>query len=78
MPDGANYPWPRLMRAERAAAYLDVSKSTFLARIAPELRPVRLTAGIVGYLRDDLDRWLDAQAARGAASAEPEANPWHK
>ncbi len=77
MPDGATYPWPRLMRAETAAAYLDVSKSTFLARIAPELQEVRLSRGIVGYRREDVDRWLDAQAGHGAGSAEPEANPWH-
>lgn len=71
MPDGATYPWPRLMRAETAAAYLDVSKSTFLARIAPELREVRLSPGIVGWRREDLDRWLDARAPADAPSAPP-------
>jgi len=75
MADGSRLPyWPRLLRAEKAAAYLDVSKTHFLATIAPELTEVRLSQGVVGWLRDDLDRWLDGKAGRGAAS--PEANPW--
>lgn len=74
MPDGAVYPWPRFMRAERAAAYLDVSKSHFLAAIAPELRQVRLSPGVAGWLREDLDAWLDARAGRAVASAP--ASDW--
>lgn len=76
MPDGAAYPWPRFMRAERAAAYLDVSPSHFLSVIAPELREVRLSPRVVGWLRDDLDAWLDARAGTGAGSTEN--NPWHR
>lgn len=76
MGDGGALPgWPRLLRAEKAAAYLDVSKGHFLAAIAPQLHEVRLSPHVVGWLREDLDAWLDARAGRGAAS--PVHNPWH-
>lgn len=66
--------WPRFLRAEKAAAYLDVSKSHFLETIAPEIQRVHLTGRIVGWLRDDLDAWLEARAGRVPASEE--VNPW--
>ena len=73
MPDGSR--WPRLMRAETAAAYLDVSPSTFRARVAPQVPSVALAPRVIGWRRDDLDAWLDARAPAGAASAAE--NPWH-
>ena len=80
MPDGAGplhvFGWPASMRAERAAAYLDVSKTYFLGSIAPQLAPIRLGPGLVLYLRRDLDAWLDQRA--GAAAPSPEDNPWPK
>ncbi|UPY35532.1 hypothetical protein [Sediminicoccus sp. KRV36] len=77
MPDGGTLPgWPRFLRAEKAAAYLDVSKSQFLAVIAPELKAINLSPAVRGWLREDLDAWLDARAGRVAAS--PEHNPWHQ
>ena len=78
MPDGgarALPGWPRLLRAEKAAAYLDVSPSFFRDAIAPELPAVHLSKAVKGWLREDLDAWLDARAGRVAAS--PENNPWH-
>jgi predicted DNA-binding transcriptional regulator AlpA len=69
-------PWPRLMRADTAAAYLDVSATFFRSTIAPAVPPITLGARVVAWRRDDLDRWLDSHAAPGAASAAPE-NPWH-
>lgn len=75
MPDGSTLPgWPRFLRAEKAAAYLDVSKSHFLATIAAELKAVHLGRHIKGWLREDLDAWLDAKANRAPASRE--VNPW--
>lgn len=75
MPDGSTLPWPRLLRAEKAAAYLDVSKGHFLSSIAPEIAPVRLSPHVVGWLREDLDAWLEGKAGRVPAS--PDHNPWH-
>ena len=53
--DSKNYP-PRLMRAERAAAYLDISPSNFLKLVDEGLlpSPVRLR-GSVAWDRHDLD-----------------------
>jgi predicted DNA-binding transcriptional regulator AlpA len=76
MPDGVAYPWPRAMRAERAAAYLDVSTSWFHEHVARAVPPVRLSAGVVVWLREDLDAWLDSRACN-RASSEAGRNPWH-
>jgi predicted DNA-binding transcriptional regulator AlpA len=67
--------WPRAMGAALAAAYLDVSETTFHRVIAPDLAAVPLTPGRVAWLREDLDRWLDAKAGRVPASSQ--GNPWH-
>ena len=72
MPDGSRFAFPpRLMRAAAAAHYLGMSESSFRATVAPELREVRI-GGMVGWLREDLDAWLDARAARDAPS-QPQA-----
>ena len=76
MPDGAAYPWPRAMRAERAARYLDVSPSWFHEHVARQVPPVRLSPGVVVWRRDDLDAWLDSRAG-GSAPSEVGSNPWH-
>jgi predicted DNA-binding transcriptional regulator AlpA len=79
MPDGATAPRygfpPRLMRAPAAAYYLGMSESAFRERVAPDVPPVRI-GGIVGWLRESLDAWLDRQA--GADARSPQANPWHE
>ncbi len=67
--------WPRAMGAALAAAYLDISESTFHRAVAPQLQSVQLTPGRVAWLREDLDRWVDARAGR--VPALPEVNPWH-
>lgn len=68
--------WPAAMRAERAAAYLDVSATYFRSSIACGLTPIRPSPGVVLYLRRDLDGWLDRQVGGPAASAA--LNPWHQ
>lgn len=35
--------WPRAMRADTAAAYLDISESTFRRAVLPALTPIPLT-----------------------------------
>jgi predicted DNA-binding transcriptional regulator AlpA len=75
MRDGTTLPWPRFLRDKKAAAYLDISKTHFLTIVAPELHPIQLSPGVKGWLREDLDAWLDARAGREAAS--PVSNPWH-
>jgi predicted DNA-binding transcriptional regulator AlpA len=61
------------MRAEEAARYVGLSVTAFRALDLPQHR----IGGTVGWLRDDLDAWLDRQAASTAA-LEPAANPWHR
>ncbi len=58
--------WPRGLREEFAAEYVGLSVSTWRAECkagrAP--KPVHITVGRQVWLRDDLDRWLDAKAGR--------------
>jgi hypothetical protein len=70
MPD-----WPAAMRADRAAAYLDVSPTYFREHIAPAVPAIRPTPRVILYLRRDLDAWLDRHSPGSAASEE--VNPWH-
>lgn len=76
MPDGSSLPrWPRCMRAETAAEYLDVSKTHFLTAIARDLQAINLNGRAKGWLKEDLDAWLERKAGRVPALVE--ANPWH-
>lgn len=68
-------PWPAAMRERTAAAYLDLSPSTFRAHIAPQLQAVWLTSGCKGYLRQDLDTWLLRKAQAAAVEATVAATP---
>jgi predicted DNA-binding transcriptional regulator AlpA len=73
MPDGAGPRWPyppRRMRVEEAARYVGLSVTAFRAIDLPTVR----IGGTVGWLRDDLDAWLDAQAGRAAPSRA--SNEW--
>lgn len=73
MPDGAAARWsypPRRMRVEEAARYVGLSVTAFRDLDLPSVR----IGGTVGWLRDDLDAWLDARAGRAAAL--PAANEW--
>jgi hypothetical protein len=56
IPEGA---WPRLLCAERAAAYLDVSVSTFMARIAPLLSAPMSVGARKLWDRQGIDARLD-------------------
>lgn len=72
---------PRRMRAPTAAAYLDVSESTFLARVAEGHYPAGVRdGGVRVWLRDDLDATIDAQfgvTAGGAANdRDVDADPF--
>ena len=63
------YP-PRRLRGEEAARYVGLSETAFRAL---GIEPVRI-GGTVGWLRDDLDAWLDRAAGRapaGTVAADP-------
>lgn len=56
MPD-----WPRIMRREKAAQYLDISPGVLDREVAAGKlpKPIPITAGIKGWVRDDLDAWIE-------------------
>jgi predicted DNA-binding transcriptional regulator AlpA len=58
--DQIAYP-PRLMRAERAAAYLGMSRAAFLRLVDDRVFPsgLRISNGMVGWDRLDLDAAVD-------------------
>jgi predicted DNA-binding transcriptional regulator AlpA len=67
------YP-PRRLRVDEAARYVGLSETAFRAL---GLEPVRI-GGTVGWLREDLDAWLDRAAGRAhaaAAHADPFVTP---
>lgn len=74
MPDALH---PRGLRAEEAARYCGISRSSLHALVArgQAPRPVHPTPGIAIWLREDLDRWLDGLAGRPAPSPQP-VNSW--
>ena len=75
MQDASHLPgWPRALRLPLAAAYVGLSAATFQRDVAPAVKSIPLTRGCVAWLREDLDRWLDARAGRAPASREN--NPW--
>lgn len=58
--------WPRLMSVEVACAYLGaICRETFLARIAPSLKPPKLLDGAAKYDRHDIDAWVDGADQNG-------------
>lgn len=58
---------PRRMRIEAAAYYCGMSETAVRERVAAQVDPVRI-GGTVGWMREDLDAWLDRQARQGTAS----------
>lgn len=58
MPDGYAYP-PRAMAEREAARYCGLSASTFRRQVP--VPPRLLSTGRVGWLREELDAWLDAR-----------------
>lgn len=68
--------WPRVLRREWAAAYLGLSVSIFdRERAAGNLPgPVQITSSIKGWVRDDLDCWIDDRRTEQSAPA----NEWDR
>ena len=65
--------WPRALPAPLAAAYVGLSV-TSIYRLADFPAPVHLSPGRIAWLREDLDRWLDAKAGRMPASTPDDAD----
>lgn len=75
MPDALPFAFPpRRLRVEAAAYYMGMSETAFRAL---GIEPVRIR-GTVGWLREDLDAWLDQHRPVAPADAPPPENPWHK
>lgn len=76
----ASFPfYPRGLREEHAALYVGLGVSSFrtLVTAGDMPGPVWLTRGRKVWLREQLDRWLDARAGVEAASPAAESdNPW--
>lgn len=68
---------PRRMRAPTAAAYLDVSEQTFLDRVRAGSYPAGVRdGGCRVWLKDDLDRLIEAQFGVAANDSEIDASPF--
>jgi hypothetical protein len=62
--DGCAYP-PRMMNADRSAAYLDISKTKFLEGVSAGIWPSpRDVGGLPRWDRLDLDLAVDAMSER--------------
>jgi hypothetical protein len=62
--DNCAYP-PRMMNADRAAAYLDISKTKFLEGVGLGIWPApRDVGGLPRWDRHDLDSAVDAMSER--------------
>lgn len=71
--------WPRGLREPLAAAYVGLSGSTFRQVVVPQVPAIRLTPSRVVWLREDLDRWLDAKRPSSEPNFWHQAeNPWHQ
>ena len=68
MPD-----WPRIMRRENAAQYLGISPSILDREVAAGSlpKPIPITGSIHGWVRDDLDAWIDDRR-----NSQNMANEW--
>lgn len=53
--------WPRSMSLEVALEYLSAKPDTFRKKVAPHIRRVPLSDKRKGYLRDDIDAWIDRE-----------------
>ena len=75
MREGGTLPhWPRVLRREQAAAYVGMSPSLFVREVEAGAlpRPIHLAGTVKGWVRDDLDAWIDDR--RAAQSERP--NTW--
>ena len=64
--------WPRVMPEPWAAAYVGLSVSTFRRHVADTVVAIKLSPHRRGYLREDLDAWVDRKAGRESASGADE------
>lgn len=67
---------PRLLTAEQAAAYCNVGRENFEARVG--VPPLRVFGNRNLYDRVALDRWLDQQSGIAADEAEDKRVDWAK
>jgi predicted DNA-binding transcriptional regulator AlpA len=69
--------WPRGLPEDLAAAYVGISVTNMRRLMQSPRTPfpgsVELSPQRVVWLREDLDRWLDAKAGRVPASQGPDA-----
>jgi hypothetical protein len=65
---------PRLLTAEQAAAYCNVGRENFEARVG--VPPLKLFGNRILYDRVALDRWLDQQSGIAADEAEDKRVDW--
>lgn len=68
-------PTKRVLSTKEAAAYLNISPTSFKEYVAPSLPRVRILKTSVGYLLDDLDDYLNRMTGKKAA---PLASGWDK
>jgi predicted DNA-binding transcriptional regulator AlpA len=75
--------WPGGMPADLAAAYVGLGESSMKALVGQRLfpRPIKLSAGRIGWRKSDLDRWLEAGGVDGwtestATVTAETADPW--
>lgn len=77
MKDGGTLPgWPLLLRRERAAAFLDLSPSTFdsAAKDPAFPKPIPLIGSVRAWHRQDLEAWAeDRRMAAGFGANEWDA-----
>ena len=66
--------WPRVLRRDLAARYLGLGLSKFDEEVAEERlpQPIPIAGSVKGWLRDDLDAWIDDR--RGAQNSP--GNSW--
>ncbi|MFT8541402.1 helix-turn-helix transcriptional regulator [Acetobacter sp.] len=53
---------PRCLPISSAAQYVGLSETAFRSTVAPSVRPVYLTPRRPVWLKDQLDKWIDARA----------------
>ena len=63
---------PRLFTRQQAAEYCGVCVNTFIAHVAPHLRPVEIGAKRLWDVRE-LDRWIDGLSV---GMTEPSQEDW--
>ena len=74
--------WPRILRAELAAAYCGVSEGTFRTMVKDGLypNPVIKRGGIVAWDKAQIDKFIDRMASGDAMSKDTDAeiDDWFK